>query len=197
MRVRLIFLINVILFLFILIISCDKNSVDPQKDDKIISQKVLFHFSYFNLAWGPQYHGWYIDNKATIWNLNENYHWWTEEMNILNKEDKVILYDSDSLNQCYEEGRDTVIAKINLDSLNYYYQLIDKASDGEYSEPECLGADIGSDIFGCLYYDEQNKKYRKVILSLWGDCQFTNFESNAIKINNWLRKINQNYVIQQ
>jgi hypothetical protein len=116
-------------------------------------------------------------------------------MTIITKENDIFWYDSDSLNQSYYESRDTIITKINSDSLNHYYQLINTASTGEYSEPENVGNDMGSYIFGCLYYDDQEKKYRKVILSLSGDLTFKNLDSDAIKIDEWLKRIHQTVIV--
>jgi hypothetical protein len=186
MRIRFLFLIK-FSALLILAISCKKNSTELQIDEEIIGQKVLFHFSYDNFAWGRSYFGWYIDNNGNVWNLKEVNHWWDEEMNIIGKENRIILYDADSLNQLYEECRDRIITIINLDSLNYYYQLIDEASDGKYSEPKSVGFDMGSKIYGCLYYDKRENKYKKVILSVSGDYQFKNLDSYAIRIDTWLK----------
>lgn len=162
-----------------------KNSID---------QKILFQYSYYNTAKGLQYNGWYIDNNANIWNLEGIQHWLAEQGNIITKKNETIYYNSDSLNEIYIECRDTIITKINLDSLNHYYQLINDASYGEYSEPEITSNDWGSFIYGCLYYDNQEKKYRKVILSLFGDWTSKNLDSNAIKLDNWLKRLNQTVV---
>jgi hypothetical protein len=190
-RVRFLLLIKFTALLIILNINnCTKNSTEPQIDADKIDQKILFHFSYDNYAWGHNYSGWYIDNNGDIWNLKEVNHWWNEEMNVIMKENRINFYDYDSLNQSYEKCGDTVITKINLDSLCYYYKLINEASEGEYSEPINVGADMGSFIFGCLYYDKQKNKYKKIILGLDGDWMFKNLDSSAIKIDNWLKKIN-------
>lgn len=159
------------------------------------NQEILFHYSYENYAWGHQYSGWYIDSDANVWNFKEVLHWSSEEITIITKENKIFWYDSDSLNQSYHESRDTIITKINSDSLNHYYQFINKASTSEYSKPENIGNDMDSFIFGCLYYDDQAKKYRKVILSLLGDWMFKNLDSSAIKIDDWLKRIHQTVIV--
>jgi hypothetical protein len=187
MKVKFIF--PIIIILLILNIHCKQNLTELGGDLSIMNQKVIFHFSYDNYAWGHSYYGWYIDNSGNIWRMNKVNHWWEEEMNVIRNENKIIYYDSDTLNQFYEECRDTIIATLNIDSLNYYSNLIKPASYGEYSEPTSGGNDIGSIIYGCLYYDKQMNKYRKIILSVDGDWVFKNLNSQAIKIDIWLKNL--------
>ncbi len=170
-------------------------SKDSKSTINSFNQEILFHYSYENYAWGHQYKGWYIDSDANVWNFKEVQHWSAEEGAIITNKNNIFWYDSDSLNQSYHESRDTIITNINSDSLNHYYQLINIASTGEYSKPENVGNDIGSFIFGCLYYEDQAKKYRKVILSLFGDWMFKNLDSNAIKIDDWLKRIHQTVIV--
>ncbi len=176
-------------FLLLLLVSCKQNSTELKTDEGKINQQVLFHFSYDNYAWGHTYFGWYIDDMGNVWHLKETNHWWAEQMNTILSESKSLFYDSDSINQFYKTCRDTILAVINLDSLNFYYQLIDEASNGPYSEPKNVGADIGSIIYGCLYYNKRDNKYKKVILSCSGDWVVNNLDSCAIKIDKWLKRI--------
>ena len=177
---------NLILALTFIFLSCKKNTTSPPDNIKEINQSIVFHYSYENFAFEHSFKGFFIDNVGNIWNLKEPNHWWDEQEIIIENEDYNLLYDADSLVHNYDYNLNLLIAIIDSDSLYKYYRFIDEASSGEYSNPEQYGADQGSEIFGCLYYDKNLDKYSKIILSLWGDTRFTNLDSNAVKIDSIL-----------
>jgi len=173
-------------------IGCPEGSTDPSLGE--ISQTVLFHISYENYAWGYQSEGWYIDSEGRVWQLATALHWWPELMNILQGSDDTLYYAAAELEQSYADARDSLVAAIDDEELREKYLLIAGAAAGTYSTPVNTAADAGSFVIGCLAYDQEAERYRKVILSVSGDWSVTNLASSATELDAWLRNLVQQSV---
>jgi hypothetical protein len=116
---------------------------------------------------------WIIDNQG---NVREN-----------KKQDSLIWISSDKLNE-YVEMFDTVIYKVEKSELDYYINLIPNAASGEITEIEQNRADFGGTVFNC--YKQENDSYKVVALSEMSDVMDkTNLDSNAVKIDKWLKDL--------
>jgi hypothetical protein len=160
-----------------------------------ISQTVLFHISYENYAWGYQSEGWYIDDQGRVWRLSTALHWCPEVMNILQGSEDTLYYSAAELEQSYTDARDSLVAVVEADELREKYLLIGGAARGTYSPPVNAGADMGSLVIGCLAYDQEAERYRKVILSMTGDWEAINLASSATELDAWLRSVAQQFLL--
>ncbi len=172
---------------------CAGSSTAPSAGE--ISQLVLFHISYENFAWGHQSAGSYIDNHGRVWRLSTALHWWPEVMNILQGSEDTLYYSVAELEQSYADARDSLVAVIDAGELREKYLLIAGAARGTYSPPVNAGADMGSLVVGCLAYDQEVERYRKVILSMTGDWEAMNVASSATELDAWLRSLAQQFLL--
>ncbi len=140
-----------------------------------------------NYAWGHQSDGLYIDNRGRVWQLGAALHWWPEVANILQGSEDTLYYAAADLEQSYTDARDSLVAVIEPEELREKYLLIAEASRGTYSTPTSAGADLGSLVIGCLSYDQEAQRYRKIVLSMTGDWEAINLASSAIELDTWLK----------
>ncbi len=104
-----------------------------------------------------------------------------------------LYYSAAELEQAYADARDSLIATVDRDELQEKYLLIAGAARGSYSPPADAAADAGSLVVGCLAFDQDRERYRKVILTLTGDVEVTNLTSEAAELDTWLRNITQQF----
>lgn len=155
-------------------------------DDPIADQEILFAKIYENHAWGYNFNGWIIDNAGYIRGFslqrNPNLDWKRYSDSGFNSAEEIFHNIMQT---------DTTLTKVSLSDLFKYYQLIEPASKGALSEAESGGADMGQDTYFALRYFPDLKKYRWVILNSEGDFRIHNISPEAVKIYNWLRKVDQ------
>ena len=148
--------------------SCEKEN---KKDETV--QEIFFEHYAINYAWGLSYVHWIIDNKGNV------------RVNKTN--DSIIWISPDKLNE-YVERFDTVIFKVDKNELDYYINLIPDAAKGEVTQTEQNRADFGGTVFNC--YKQESDSYEVVVLSEMSDVMDKmNLDSNAVKIDNWLKDL--------
>lgn len=164
-----IFLIGLISIISIfLLTSCEKENAKYET-----GQKIYFEHYAINYAWGLSYVHWIIDNQGNV-RVNKN-------------QDSIIWISPDKLNE-YLEMFDTVIFKVDKIELDYYINLIPDAAKGEISQIDQNRADFGGTIFNC--YRQNVDSYEVVVLSEMSDIvDKTNLDSNAEKIDKWLKDL--------
>jgi len=142
-----------------------------EKDDrvKLDDQNLYFEYVAINYAWGFQYLHWVIDREGNVL-VNPN-------------ADSIIQINENDIKNgiaCF----DSVLYKVDRKVLDYYINLIPSASKGKIKCEDQNRADFGGISFSAFYRD-------KIILisseSDLEDCTNKNLE--AIKIDNWLKKI--------
>lgn len=172
MKVKILFLV----FLF-LIIGCDK-------DDDILSetdQTILFQCEYVNYAWGYQHNGWIIDSAGNVRRFRKPEQWhFVDSLGLISSKD---MHDN-------IQKTDSIILKIDKQTLLYYFEKLKDASKGKLSEPRQEMFDAGIAQFSGYLYQEDSKKFKQVILRQIGDMAFENRSAEANKIYNWMLQLN-------
>lgn len=167
------------------IVGCEDTPVYPIDED----QKIIFHYSYENYAWGHQFQGWFIDQDGLIWDLNESLHWRNEAMNIITGGDEIYWINKEHIEDQYNLARGKLLGKIRSEEFDREIELIEEIYEEQYSDPEKTMDDAGSVIYGFLSLDEETSRYRKVILKGSGDWSYALADTNAVVLSNWLRSI--------
>jgi len=146
-------------------------------------QKILFHHSYLNWAWGYQNRGWFIDSLGAVksYKVLSHSEWYIARNGYISE---------DELFQNYSMA-DTIEHFLEKNQLYQMYQLVESASHGNYSDINCVGADIGEYANYCYWWDQDSSKYKQVMLSISGDCLQHNLDSSAIILDNWLKEIGE------
>jgi hypothetical protein len=172
----------------ILIISflacCERND-----SDLFMVQKIIFHFSYDNYSVGHQFNGWFIDNSGNVWNTKYSTHWCKEEMNIITNKNEELWISKNCNEYMYSYCRDSIIITVNLDSIKSKFVLIENLLNTRYSKPRGTGNDMGSYIYGCLYYDQNKEQYKRIILKSWGDYSFVALDTTASELISWIKRL--------
>jgi hypothetical protein len=143
-----------------------------EKDDRIKfdDQSLYFEHNTINYAWGFAYLHWVIDSEGNV-QINRS----TDSIIRINEN------DIKNGNACF----DSVIYKVDLKELRYYINLIPSASRGKIKCEDRDRADFGGTEFNAFYRD------KIILLSSMSDLEdCSNRNSNAVEIDNWLKKIN-------
>jgi len=174
--------------LIFLLVACEKeNTGISDHDDTSTSDydtsnteaTVLFQFEYLNFAWGFAHSGWFIDNKGEIRGYNSPNDWkFVDSLGYITQDKLLLNYNQAS----------TSLGQIDLDELLEKSQLIESTLNGELSERDCPGADIGSFSLHCYYWDSDKNKYKRQFLSMTGDCERINTADEAKELTNFLKQ---------
>jgi len=170
MKIILLFVIMSIVVVF----SCKKEESEKPADKRL---KVLVEFNYTNYAWAYTNHGWFIDSEGNKKAYDLPEHWCLP--------DKSGYIEYDSLMSNYNQA-DSLLCKINADTLMKVSAIIEHATNGTLSEMDCQGADIGSYSVYCYYWDNEKNMYKAQLLVLGGDCSQYNSSPEAEKILEYL-----------
>jgi hypothetical protein len=73
------------------------------------------------------------------------------------------------------------------------FELIEQASQGEYSEPVGRCADFGVVILQAYLYDPQQALYHPVLLYQIGDWAQQNMSASAEHLYQWLNEVTGQY----
>jgi hypothetical protein len=133
------------LLFFILLAGCNK-------EDDILpdaNQPLLFQCEYINYAWGYQHNGWIIDSSGNVRSYRLPKQWYFV--------DSLGLISSQEMNDDIQLT-DSIIFKIDRDSLLKYFSILEDASIGKLSEPRQEMFDAGITQFsGCIYQNDSKK----------------------------------------
>ena len=175
LRFNPVILISLILFGFISG-SCEKDEIKIKNSDLI----VLFQYEYMNWAWGFSHAGWFIDNKGNVQKYVKPENWISDSSG---------YYDYAGLISNYNQTI-ALIGQVDLEELNEKSALIVGTLNGQLSEIECHGADMGSLNYYCYSWDPEKKKFKRQLLSSGGDCEQINTTPEAIELTEYLKGIN-------
>lgn len=165
-----------IFFSLLLFSSCKSDLV-------LLNQKVYFEMHYVNAAWSHQNSGYVIDSVGNVlaFNLSQKSYAWNE---------------SDSLGYISAEAMgvnvsrcNSVIQKLDADSLAFYVRKIPAASLGRISKPQQVMADAGSISYSAFIFDAKKQRYKKVLLKIRGDWMVTNDAPEAQQLYLWMNRI--------
>lgn len=167
-----------ILLIILSLISCNE-------DVPSFRQKVLFEVHYINYAWGYMNYGYLIDSTgyARSFNLRNNTIDW-------HSPDTAGFISQECMNENVSHC-DSVIYRVNSDSLALYVEKIYKASKGQISKPQMVMADAGSIRYSAYIYVENLHKYKEVLIKEWGDWMINNDSPEAQEIYEWLIRFNK------
>lgn len=166
---------------FLTLSSCENdedNTINKKNDNSDLI--VLFQYEYMNWAWGYSHSGWFIDNHGNVKGYNLPDHWkWTDSLGY-------ITYDSLIYN--YNQS-DTLYCQIDTTTLYEKSQLIDETINGNLSDLNCHGADIGGMALYCYSWDRIKYKYKRQLLAETGDCEQINTTPEAIQLTDYLIQV--------
>ncbi|GAB5527154.1 MAG: hypothetical protein Roseis2KO_50260 [Roseivirga sp.] len=166
----------------VMLFSCEQSQDEaPTEQPELPAElAVLFQYEYINWAWGYQHRGWFIDNHGNRrkFDVSESGGWKnTDNDGYISKEDL-----TSSLAKATE-----VSQQIPLSVIVQHEQLIPGTVDGDLSEPENGGADMGAFAYFCYAWDEERQLYKKQLLSVEGDWSQHNTSQEAVALTKWLR----------
>jgi hypothetical protein len=159
-------------FLFLLT-GCNK------EDDSLpeAKQTILFQREYINYAWGYRQDGWIIDSSGNFRTFQMPKVW--------NFVDSLGLISSDDMNENIQQT-DSILFKIEKDTILKYFSKLKKASEGKMSEPHQEMFDAGVTYFSGYIYEPCSKKFKQVLLRQTGDIFIENKSKEADEIFNWM-----------
>ena len=167
---------TVLLFLWIMTCCKKDNNSNP-----LISQQILFQADYINYAWTYQHYGWLIDSSGNVRSYKLPKKW-----NFADSDGYISAVD---MNDNFQQ-LDTIVYKINKDTLQKYFNKLISAASGELTKPESEMFDAGSTLFSGYIYDLKSGKYKEILIRQIGDVFIENKSIEANQIYNWMIGIN-------
>jgi len=172
------------------IVSCSSAKLQISEKKPPTTQIVLFHFSYFNAAWGYQNRGWFVNNHGLV----KAYR--VTDMNLWHDPaqsgpDSGYISEKDLLAD-YKLA-DKVVFEFSHFILSKRIKQIGDAAKGELSTPTRTAYDAGRRKYSAYYFDQNKRMYKEVVLSISGDLSQTNLSSTADTLNGWLGDLDPIY----
>jgi len=165
--------------LLFLLTACKDEGNDIKNDE--MNQKVIFQFEYENFAWGHQHVGWFMNSSGYVfcYNLPDS---WTQ----CDAEGFISASNMDfNLTQI-----DSICCFIDKIELNAKIDLIEKAAQGEITEPVHEMCDAGIAVYAGFIYNPSTEMYKRILLKQVGDFRVDNTSPEAVALFNWLDTIN-------
>ncbi len=81
---------------------------------------------------------------------------------------------------------DSLVQKIDTVEMRIYTGHIPAAARGVLDESRSVGADMGSAVLSCYWYDADEDAYQYVLLAAKGDWEQFNLSSDAEVLVDWL-----------
>lgn len=169
-----------LLLLLVLYLSFSCNN-----EPTVFKQKILFEKHYTNYAWFYTDFGYLVDSMGYIrrFDIAKNHLNWNypDSLGYISREKM-----EQNLSHC-----DSIIAKLNSDTLSHYVGKIWGASKGKITKPDMQMADFGEISYSAYIFDEKTNRYKEVLIKLYGDLMINNNSSEAEEIYGWLNRIGQ------
>lgn len=163
-----------------IISSCEKSDINVDNQTQKLNLQILFQFEYINYAWGYSHSGWFIDNEGNVKGYNVPNDWRiVDSLSYISKDDLIYNYNQ----------TDTLYSQIDSIILNEKTRLIQNTLNGELSEINCHGADIGGFSLYCYFWDNMNSKHKRVLLARTGDCEQINTSTEAKELTEYLIQV--------
>jgi hypothetical protein len=163
---------------FLILLTC------CNKEDDIIpsvKQSILFQKEYINYAWGYQQNGWLIDSAGNVRYYRLPKIWYfADSLGMISSQDM----DGDI------QQTDSILFKIDKDSLLKYFAKLENVLKGKLSEPRQEMFDAGITQFSGYLYQQDSKKYKQVIIKQTGDVAYENKSEEAREIYDWMNGLN-------
>lgn len=171
-----------VLVALVMLFSCQSSQDEtPTEQPELPAElEVLFQYEYINWAWGYQHSGWFIDNhgKRRKFDISESGNWKnTDSDGYISKDDLAFNFAKAT----------EITQQISLSVVVQNEQLISGTVDGDLSEPESGGADMGAFAYFCYAWNEELQMYKKQLLSVEGDWTQHNISQEAIALTHWLK----------
>ena len=162
-----------LLFIFLLI-GCEKDEFFTNSD-----QEIYFRVDAINFAWIFYHAGFMIDSSGYVRGYNLPKVWnWEDSLGYIAKSKM-----KENIGQL-----DTIITKINRDTLKKYINKIKKASRGPITDPVTQMFDAGTTRYSAYLFDSGSQKYKEVIIKQIGDQFIDNKSPEANQIYNWINR---------
>jgi hypothetical protein len=167
---------EIMLILLLGLLSCNNEIPD-------FKQHILFEQHYTNWAWSYQNNGYLIDSLGYIrtfdlshttikWNYPDSLGYISEEKM------------EENLSHC-----EKTVNQLNADSLSLYVGKIWGASKGKISQSDLQMADFGEIKYSAYIRDEKKKRYKEVLIKLYGDITVDNSSAEAGEIYGWMNRL--------
>jgi hypothetical protein len=170
--------ISVILSLLIGCIKLNEFGTDEIGSNQVSS--LIFQSEYTNHAWGYNHNGWIMDGTGKVKRFQKSAPWvFPDSLGYLSEKDM-----QKNFNVC-----DTVLAQVNSAEFTFYAGKALNCVNGTLTKPKNTMADAGEHI-NCFYiYEADNKRYKRIILSMIGDWSQENLAVQAKEVVDWMGKI--------
>ncbi len=151
-------------------------------EKKVEKQKYLFEIENINHAWGYSHNGFYIDDAGSIYKYKFNFN--DEKY----KNDDSSFYSKENLVKKYDHNKEPC-GSVDLNVLKEKARLIPSVLHEGYSKKSYKGADQGQRSYIAYSWNENEKKYQKVVLKSSGDVNFRNKAAAVKSIVVWLETL--------
>jgi hypothetical protein len=145
-----------------------------------VLQKIIYEVEY--ATWGYKMPGFYIDTSGYVHAYN------FRDCHVPTDSIQIDYYTETELYNKFGY-KDSILWKVNPDSLSWSYTLARSVQPGEYSDTVTIGSDLGIYSFNTYLFDPFIMKYHKIILAQDGDMNFHNTSEGAITLTTWLKHI--------
>lgn len=172
-------------FVFALLFSACEKPTGTLTISDLDEHPVYFQFEYFNLAWGYQHRGFFIDGEGNIMGfefpLTDSTKVWTNHYN-------TDLYTETELKDNFAHATE-FLGEVDIEDLLPKVNRIPDIDLNDLSER--VNQTIDGGTFGLYAYlwNSDEEKYLKILLESRGDSGQKNESSAARSIVNWLTNV--------
>jgi len=163
-----------LVFILLLLSGCKKNSGTGD------TGSVIFQYEYTNNATVSSHNGWLLDNTGKVSRFQKKATW------VFPDKDGSI---SESDMQKNMAACDSVMAKVSTSDFTNYAGKALSCVDGPMTPITNPTSGAGVYIYAFYQFDSGNKKYKQVILSMYGDQQQLNISAFSSTVVDWMSKI--------
>ena len=165
-----------LVFISIIVISCQKESYDNEFEGDV----VLFEKEYINYAWGYQHFGWIMDTAGIIKGFDQPGNW--------NFVDSLGCITGNDMAENLQKSGNTLFS-VNTGEVKSFYPKAFESVYGKYTEPKSEMADFGTIVYSAYIYNQENRKFKRIVLYQYGDVSFTNTSEAAKQICSWMKNL--------
>ncbi len=141
---------------------------------------LIFQSEYTNYAWGYSHSGWIMDGTGTPHRFRPSAKWvFPDSEGYLSAADM-----TNNFNAC-----DSTLTKVSSADFSLYSGKAMTCANGPFSKQQTTMADAGEQI-QCFYtYEAAQKRYKRVILRVYGDYSQDNLAANTGDLVIWMKTI--------
>ncbi|MGL1936161.1 MAG: hypothetical protein OCD01_14120 [Fibrobacterales bacterium] len=168
--------------LILSLLACKDSDIDPNvllkrsiNEEVVITDKILFHFSYKNNSWAYENTGQFIDSSGNIF----TYEIKKGEKDLIKPKNGYI--SKDALFHNFRKAKDH-LCKIPKEDIADIFPYIALSVAGPLSESRNTSYNQGDLNWFAYHWDAKKRKYRQVLLRSWGDYSRDNLNTNATQM---------------